>query len=140
MVDRGQVSERDTVGGFGRLAVDKTVILLHPPLPLVGVSMRMERGCQQNDSLADGYGRQLGRVKPEGRGGGGLLFVLVKERSTKGSGSERSRQWKGQGKAVGKTVEGSRQGSGRVKERQWERQWKGRGKAVEKPCKAKKRQ
>ena len=54
MVDRGQVSERDTVGGFGRLAVDKTVILLHPPLPLVGVSMRMERGCQQNDSLADG--------------------------------------------------------------------------------------
>ena len=25
-----------------------------PPLPLVGVSIVMERGCQQNDSLADG--------------------------------------------------------------------------------------
>ena len=36
------------------LAVGETVILLPPPLPLVGVSMVMERGCQQNDSLADG--------------------------------------------------------------------------------------
>ena len=36
------------------LAVDETVILLHPLLPLVGVSTVMERGCQQNDSLADG--------------------------------------------------------------------------------------
>ena len=35
-------------------AVDETVILLRPPLPLVGVSMQMERGCQHNDSLADG--------------------------------------------------------------------------------------
>ena len=30
------------------LAVGETVILLHPPLPLVGVSIAMERGCQQN--------------------------------------------------------------------------------------------
>ena len=30
------------------------VILLHPPLPLVGVSIVMERGCHQIDSLADG--------------------------------------------------------------------------------------
>ena len=37
-----------------RLAVGETVILLHPPLPLVGVSIWMERGCQSNDSLADG--------------------------------------------------------------------------------------
>ena len=38
------------------LAVGETsVILLHPPLPLLGVSIGMGRGCQQNDSLADGY-------------------------------------------------------------------------------------
>ena len=36
------------------LAVGEAVILLHPPPPLVGVSMRMERGCQQNGGLADG--------------------------------------------------------------------------------------
>ena len=39
------------------------VSLLHPPRPLVGVSIRMERGCQQNDSLADGY-RNLHGVVP----------------------------------------------------------------------------
>ena len=39
------------------LAVDETVILLHPPLPLAGVSIVMERGCQQNDSLVRGYFR-----------------------------------------------------------------------------------
>ena len=31
-----------------------TVILLYPPLPLAGVSIVMERGCQQNDSLVNG--------------------------------------------------------------------------------------
>ena len=35
-------------------AVDETVILLQPPLPLLGVSIVMERERQQNDSLADG--------------------------------------------------------------------------------------
>ena len=40
----------------GHLAVGETVILLHPPLPLVGVSIVMERERQQNDSLANGYG------------------------------------------------------------------------------------
>ena len=35
-------------------AVGETVILLHPPLPLVGASMAMERERQQKDSLADG--------------------------------------------------------------------------------------
>ena len=35
-------------------AIDKTAILLHPPLPLVGVSIRMARGCQWDDSLVDG--------------------------------------------------------------------------------------
>ena len=35
------------------LAVDE-IILLHPPLPLVGVSIVMERECQQNDSLVTG--------------------------------------------------------------------------------------
>ena len=29
-----------------RAAAGETLILLHPPLPLVGVSIRMERGCQ----------------------------------------------------------------------------------------------
>ena len=34
-------------------APDETVILLHPPLPLVGVSIVMERERQQNDSLVN---------------------------------------------------------------------------------------
>ena len=36
------------------VAVGETVILLHPPLPLVGVSIAIERERHQNDSLADG--------------------------------------------------------------------------------------
>ena len=38
------------------LAVGKTVVLrpVSPPLPQAGVSIVMDRGCQQNDSLADG--------------------------------------------------------------------------------------
>ena len=36
------------------LAPDETVILLHPPLSLVGVSIVMERERQQNDSLVNG--------------------------------------------------------------------------------------
>ena len=36
------------------LAIDETVIPLHPPLPLAGVSIVMERGCQQNDCLVRG--------------------------------------------------------------------------------------
>ena len=39
---------------LSRLAIDETVILLHSPLPLVGISIGMERGCQQNDSLVRG--------------------------------------------------------------------------------------
>ena len=35
-------------------AVDETAILLHPLLPLVGISIVMERERQQLDSLADG--------------------------------------------------------------------------------------
>ena len=44
----------DVIDLPAELAVDETVILLHPPLSLVGVLIVMERGCQQNDSLADG--------------------------------------------------------------------------------------
>ena len=33
------------------VAAGETVILLHPPLPLAGASIAMERGCQTNDSL-----------------------------------------------------------------------------------------
>ena len=36
------------------IAHDETVILLHPPLPLVGVPIVMERERQQNDSLVNG--------------------------------------------------------------------------------------
>ena len=44
------------------IAVGETSgILLHPPLPLAGVSMVMKRGCQHNHSIADGQvpGRPL---------------------------------------------------------------------------------
>ena len=47
------------------LAVGETVILLHPPLPLVGVSTVMKRERQQNDSLVRGYrsrGRSAGAI------------------------------------------------------------------------------
>ena len=33
---------------------ESSFIMLHPPLPLVGVSIGMERERQQNDSLANG--------------------------------------------------------------------------------------
>ena len=33
---------------------ESSVILLNPPLPLVGASIGIIRGCQQNDSLANG--------------------------------------------------------------------------------------
>ena len=46
------------------IAVGETVILLHPPLPLVGVSIVVERGCQQNDSLADGQALAVLRSLP----------------------------------------------------------------------------
>ena len=36
------------------LAVGETGILLHPPLPLAGASMWMEKERQLNESLADG--------------------------------------------------------------------------------------
>ena len=38
------------------IAIGETVILLHHPLPLVGVSIAMERERQQNGSLANGIG------------------------------------------------------------------------------------
>ena len=47
-------ARRLTYAEAAAVAVGETVILLHPPLPLVGISIetRMER--QQNDCLADG--------------------------------------------------------------------------------------
>ena len=41
--------------GLFEVAVGETVILLHPPPTYADVPTVMERGCQQNDSLADGY-------------------------------------------------------------------------------------
>ena len=46
------------------LAIGETVILLHPPLPLLGVSTVMERGCQQKDSLVNGYPARTAAVSP----------------------------------------------------------------------------
>ena len=37
------------MAGLIEVAVGETVILLHPPLPSVGVSIEVERGCPQND-------------------------------------------------------------------------------------------
>ena len=36
------------------LAVGETAMLLHPALPSVGISIGMERGCQQSDRHATG--------------------------------------------------------------------------------------
>ena len=60
VLDVGGVAWADELGrlfalGGRSLAVGETVILLHPPLPVVGVSIAMGMDCQQNDSLADGY-------------------------------------------------------------------------------------
>ena len=42
------------LSGRADLAVDETFILLHPAVPLVGVSIVMERERQENDSLVNG--------------------------------------------------------------------------------------
>ena len=54
---RAELGEREAQ--VHRLAPDEAAILLRTPLPLVGVllSVVMERGCQQNDSLVRGYHR-----------------------------------------------------------------------------------
>ena len=58
-------SARDTVASWAALnrcsrqapaANGETVILLHPPLPLAGVSIGMERGCPQHDRTLAGGG------------------------------------------------------------------------------------
>ena len=48
----------DSRSSDSRLAPDETVILLHPPLPLVSVSIVMERERQQHDSLVNGHSRR----------------------------------------------------------------------------------
>ena len=45
---------RSTAHSAKRVAVGETVFLLHPPLPLSGVSIGMWRGCQQDEESADG--------------------------------------------------------------------------------------
>ena len=37
-------------GLLAAIAVGEAAFLLHPPLPLSGISTGIERGCQQNDS------------------------------------------------------------------------------------------
>ena len=49
-----ETAEDELAAGRVEAAVGETIILLHLPLPSVGVSIGVERGCQQNDSLADG--------------------------------------------------------------------------------------
>ena len=68
------------------VACHETVILLRTPLPSAGLSTRTERGCQQNNSLADGSvaawndpGSAEETARPERRpepGVGRLLLVL----------------------------------------------------------------
>ena len=50
--DRNESSSASTP--LAQRAPDESVILLPPPLPLVGVSIVIEKGVQQSDSLADG--------------------------------------------------------------------------------------
>ena len=52
-IDHRSVAWRADVATTYR-AVRETVILLHPPLFLAGVSTGMKRGCQHNGRLADG--------------------------------------------------------------------------------------
>ena len=48
------------------VAVGETVILLHPPLPLLGGSIRTERGCQRNGrTLAGGCWDPAREHQPE---------------------------------------------------------------------------
>ena len=47
-------------------AVGETVILLRPPLPLVGASIETMGECQQNDGLADGQVARLAAKLPHG--------------------------------------------------------------------------
>ena len=49
------------------LPVGETVLLLHPPLPLVGGSKWTERGCQQNGCGRGGGGPVIGTAAPAAR-------------------------------------------------------------------------
>ena len=53
-VRQGELVREERVGCRPSLAVGETVILLHHHLPSVCVLIGMGRGCQQNDSVADG--------------------------------------------------------------------------------------
>ena len=76
-VGRSAVS-RSPTSSPSNLAVDESsVILLQPPLPLVGVSIVMERERQQNDSLVRGWANPSRRSS-----------ALAASRSTRFSGSQ----------------------------------------------------
>ena len=64
----------------GRRAVRTTIRgatnLLRTPLPLVGASVWMERGCQQNSSLAHGVATNLLPSSRFGRQLSSLLMLL----------------------------------------------------------------
>ena len=52
--------QRSDLPDLEPLAVgENSVILLHPPLPLAGVSIETMRECQQNDSLTDGHSNRF---------------------------------------------------------------------------------
>ena len=58
-VQRGPLVSLPGVDRRAGLAVGEAVILLHPPLHLVGISIGMEKeSVSKNDSLADGYARR----------------------------------------------------------------------------------
>ena len=95
-----------------QVAIDETVILLHPPLPLVGVSIVMERECQQNDSLVKWLGARCDRAG-DSRGDAGARdlaagrevdadreFLAAGHRSSQWHHSQSHLQWRAGGVAA----------------------------------------
>ena len=82
-----------TLGAAGPTAVvfdpdlrRRAVILLYPTPPLAGVSIGMQRGCQRNESLADGWVDHVkGRALRQACGPGGVSALLSKRATPPGS-------------------------------------------------------
>ena len=82
-----QLRQRPAHEAHPSLAVDETVILLHPPLLLAGVSTGMERERQQHDSLVNGYPHQQPARLPQlprPPGGGPARPRQPADRTTRG--------------------------------------------------------
>ena len=73
---------------YRALAVCEAAILLHPTLPLVGISIETMGESHQNDSLAEGYRAHLGRSTPRAKGALALMLSSPENRSSEISGSQ----------------------------------------------------